>query len=502
MKQVLTVFFLTFLALNVFAQEEVRGVCGVTERNPMLKESLSRYYKGDFDQTEALKYIPVVVHNVGNNDGEGYIYEKNIFQMIPGLNEYYKDTDFRFYLADNNVNYLNSNSVHTNPEGSFAQIKMKSQRTAFDYGINLFIAKKLGDVAIGTKLGYFTGYPNDWIVMKHSEINYSSNTLAHEVGHFFSLDHTFFGWESHPFRQEDFPNDWPIAPVNTPSFNQETELVDGSNATAAADLITDTPPDYNFGIIWNNCDYTGGAKDPNGVLVDPQEKNQMSYFNGCDQIFTPIQSDVMVANYGTVGREYLQNDYVPTLDPVVEEATLVSPIDGEAAGTSNVTLKWNTVDKASRYFIQISRTTDFSEFVNRYYTTETQFTIPDELTADVNYFWRVVPFNEAGNQSTLSTIMEKFTTHPVATSDIKEINAWTILPNPTTGAVNLTIQSDKALTISAQVISLDGRVLSIKEFRTATGQQNSQMPTIDTKGTFFLRLMSNNGVETRRIVVQ
>ncbi len=502
MKQVLTVFFFTILAIAAFAQEEVRGVCGVTELSPNLDKNLVKYYKGDFDQTEAIKYIAVVVHNVGNNAGEGYIYERNIFQMIPGLNEYYKDTDFRFYLADNDINYLNSTSVHTNPEGSFAQIKMKNLRSEYAHGINLFIAKKLGDVGIGTKLGYFSGYPNDWIVMKHSEINYSSNTLAHEVGHFFSLAHTFYGWENHPFQEEDFSDIWPIAPVNSPSFNQKVELVDGSNATTAADRITDTPPDYNFGLIWPGCDYDGGAKDPNGVLVDPQEKNQMSYFNGCDPIFTPMQSDVMVVDYETVGREYIHSDYVPTLEPVVEEATLISPIEGEAAGTTNVTLKWEAVDKATRYFVQISRTTDFSEFVNRYYTTETQFTIPETLTSDVNYFWRVVPFNEAGNHSEGVTGSEKFTTQPLATSDIQEINAWNILPNPTTGEVNLTIQSDKALTLSAQLIALDGRVLSSKVFNTNTGQQNFQMPSIDSKGTYFLRLMSNNGVETRRIIVQ
>ena len=40
----------------------------------------------------------------------------------------------------------------------------------------------------------------------------------------------------------------------------------------SGDFLCDTPADYNLGFGWNNCNYTGGAMDPNGILLNPDEK--------------------------------------------------------------------------------------------------------------------------------------------------------------------------------------------------------------------------------------
>lgn len=48
----------------------------------------------------------------------------------------------------------------------------------------------------------------------------------------------------------------------------------------SADGFCDTPADYNlgFGFQGPGCVYTGCAKDPDNVKLDPNEANLMSYF--------------------------------------------------------------------------------------------------------------------------------------------------------------------------------------------------------------------------------
>ena len=60
------------------------------------------------------------------------------------------------------------------------------------------------------------------------------------------------------------------APASSPG-GIPTEKMDGSNCETAGDYLCDTPPDYN-GFGWDDCDYDGGAQDPMGVEIDPEER--------------------------------------------------------------------------------------------------------------------------------------------------------------------------------------------------------------------------------------
>lgn len=85
--------------------------------------------------------------------------------------------------------------------------------------------------------------------------------LAHELGHVFSLDHTF-------------PN--MAGPVAT------DELVDGSNCSTAGDFICDTPADPGLTAVPNRvdslCNYTDTIyTDANGDLFQPDTRNIMSF---------------------------------------------------------------------------------------------------------------------------------------------------------------------------------------------------------------------------------
>lgn len=113
-------------------------------------------------------------------------------------------------------------------------------------------------------LGYETMYISDkaW---------FNKSTLAHELGHFFGLQHTF---------------------GKVTSENATLEKPDGTNCIGEGDFICDTPADPN-GRTDKNCNYTGKYAK-NGVQFKPQVSNYMSYYpNSCKNEFTKGQYNAM-----------------------------------------------------------------------------------------------------------------------------------------------------------------------------------------------------------------
>jgi hypothetical protein len=81
--------------------------------------------------------------------------------------------------------------------------------------------------------------------------------VAHELGHYFGLFHTFEG--------------------------EGTELVSGNNCTTEGDLVCDTPADPyidgdSFGNYVDNCHFISTRKDAEGNYYDPDLGNLMSYY--------------------------------------------------------------------------------------------------------------------------------------------------------------------------------------------------------------------------------
>ncbi len=507
MKRFFTILSILFISAQAFSQAIPRGFCGNMPSDAAMEKlmaSKAMFEKLDIIQIEDTKYIPIKFHLIAKTDGSERVKEYDMLRQLCVLNQDYSNTDFQFYIKDG-FSYYNSTYIFDSPRSSqLATNQMQNLKNANNNAINVFIVNNIGtgQGGIGTVLGYYASQ-YDWVVMIKQEPQGGTNTLSHELGHFFSLAHTFYGYEGAPFLPTS--TGWPIAPYNAPNTGI-TENQDGSNCSTAADKLCDTPPDYNFGIKWNNCTYTGGAKDPKGEIVDPMENNQMCYFNGCyPYVFTADQVDMMYGDYAKVSRNYIKSSYVPNTTQVTDQATLVWPGNNEnSGGTIGVTLDWNDVPNAEYYLLEVSRSLNFSQFTQNYIVTESQKELP-ELTANKNYFWKVTPFNDGASCVTgLTSPKWKFIASPLATSNIKEINAWDVIPNPTTAStLKFAIELDKALDITAQLVSVNGQVLSTKDLKVNTGKQVISMPNTKlSNGTYFLRLISKNGMETRRVVIQ
>lgn len=100
---------------------------------------------------------------------------------------------------------------------------------------------------------------------------FNQSTLAHELGHFFGLQHTF---------------------GKSPSENTTFEKPDGSNCIDEADFICDTPADPN-GKINSRCEFIG-LSDKKTHDFKPLVNNYMSYYqNVCKNEFTEEQKTAM-----------------------------------------------------------------------------------------------------------------------------------------------------------------------------------------------------------------
>lgn len=142
--------------------------------------------------------------------------------------------------------------------------------------INVYI---VGSIVPAPEAG-FASMGADYMVLTHSCV-LDGKCWSHEMGHFFSLPHTF-------------------------DTSVGAELVNESNCATAGDLICDTPADINPAPVSNSgCQWTGTNVDANGDFYTPIIGNIMSYHpSPCKTPFTVGQFNKML-NYYISFRNYL-----------------------------------------------------------------------------------------------------------------------------------------------------------------------------------------------------
>jgi hypothetical protein len=451
------------------------------------------------------QYVPIKFHLVARTDGSGRVSEHKLLDQICLLNEIFSALNVQFYIR-NGFNYINNTAVFNDP--------LATQNTIMTFerdrnAINLFI---VGNSDSGDGLGVVLGFYNpryDHIVVDKSvivNVGGTAKALAHEIGHFFTLLHTHNGWDSEPW-DETIGNP---APGIAPDGVTTTEKMDGSNCDRAGDFLCDTPPDYN-GFGWPTCDYDGGARDPDGVLIDPNENNIMSYFlaNSCspqDFYFSEEQKQIMLASLSSTQRAYLRNSYSP--QPLTESVELITPINGQNApgGTGMVRLEWTPVENATNYLVEIGRVATFSISPIRLFVEENFVDVPG-LDIGRRFYWRVRPVNASFTCEDLSSETTSFTvsSSSTAVNDLPFLNSWSLSPNPVKESNELQLFLDTKTGFEAELnlFGITGqRVRSLGRTRFNTGENRMSIPTGNlTPGVYLLSVASEEGRLNQRIVI-
>lgn len=509
-RTVYTFILLIALQTATFAQT-YRPVCGTSQEDLGIISQRLQQHLADIRNNPAtleertIKYVPITFHLVAKSDGTGRITEKDVYDQLCALNEDYADMEIQFYIKK--LNYINNTTVFQAHANAFGF--MQFQR---DLGsINIWVvedATPAGD-GLGTTLGYYTA-SFDWLVVRKDEINDDSSTLPHEIGHYFSLDHPFNGWDFEPY---DPALHGTPAPAISPG-GVATERQDGSNCATAGDFLCDTAPDYNLGFGWANCNYTGGAKDPAGVNINPDEKLFMGYFLNCpreDYYFSEQQKQVMqqdlagrlTLSSGNIRRVVLGTNINTTV--INETPQLVSPIDSSVtSGYNAVTLVWNGVTGADSYLLQVSRLSNFSIITYQDLVYGTSKVVND-LQADKIHFWRVRPQNNYYACAPFSATEAFKTGVAVSTDQIASVDNWAVMPNPTDGQTDLFVRINANTAFDGRLMLLNatGQVIQQQAAqRFEAGEQNLQIPVANLQaGVYIVSLQTQEGRLNKRIVV-
>lgn len=246
-------------------------------------------------------YVPIQFHIVKRDDGTGGETQKDILDNLCKLNEDFDSIGVQFYLGGP-IRSINQSLLYEHEiGGAMGNYFMSLYREPSM--VNIFVGNRIsGGSNGGTLLGYYSSRL-DAIFAIRGSVNRTNSTLTHEIGHFLSLAHTFYGWEGLAYSDAADGQTGTLGIIEnangrTPTILPAGALVEtvprsggGENCQLAADGFCDTYPNYLFGFYGNRyndgCDYTATAMDPNGWLLNPSsiapEPTRFIFEEGSDE---------------------------------------------------------------------------------------------------------------------------------------------------------------------------------------------------------------------------
>ncbi|MFN0015791.1 MAG: M12 family metallo-peptidase [Saprospiraceae bacterium] len=221
------------------------------------------------------KKFTIVAHVFLDSLGAPTITEMAIRQAVADINPFFAPICASFEICEFRYH---ENWQHDVVENTTEEIPEITTKYNVERRINMYFVTDFASPINACGLAELSGIGNpvsSFILIRKDCIN--ARVFAHEMGHFFSLKHTFEGSGS--------------------------ELVDGSNCTTAGDQICDTPADPYVegdplgGYVDGNCRFINNKTDLSGNYYNPDLGNIMSYYD-CDTCgFTWGQLSAMAKAY-------------------------------------------------------------------------------------------------------------------------------------------------------------------------------------------------------------
>ena len=282
--------------------------------------------------------VPIWVTIVRQNNG--YSLHNDIFapkQIIGEVNSYF-NSGIHFYVCG--VTYLNSDQYYDLKRTS--DVNGPSEVPGLEaaaHALNpIEYPKGYVDVFFLGSMTPGGAYANEPLGSYRGSIlmtYFSGNTLAHELGHYFGLPHTFQGGVS-----VFFPNNPEFAQYVHPG-GLPVVLSTGTFACdETGDYICDTPGDPRLcSAPFPQCDFLGClpgfTHDPLGIAYAPDITLLMSYY-GCRNRFSDKQNEIMVGMLtGHPDWAFLNDSEIPNCQELpYDEGLVVRNCEGVMIGTN------------------------------------------------------------------------------------------------------------------------------------------------------------------------
>jgi hypothetical protein len=449
-----------------------------TELTPEVKN----WFQGlDHEKRKLLKiqngalYVPVVLHLVGTDLGFGYFPKDQAYQLICELNRHFVPVNMRFFLADT-IRYIANTSYYKHDwSDGYDMMNIHNERNA----MNVYVVQ---DPAGACGYAYYPGggpgQGRGGIALAKSCSNPGNSTLPHEVGHYFSLPHTFDQW------------------------NSNAEFVDGTNCSNAGDYFCDTPADF-LDFRWN-CPYTGNKFDPNGDPYAPDGSLFMSYsIEPCGNRFSFEQLQAMRQSR-TLDRPYLSMFTPPPFaDKTIVE--LQTPTDSSLVPTQGFMLRWKSVPGVFEYAGFISQA-NFAVASIKFYTTDTFYYVDKPLVAGKTYRWKVSPILPYYPCMDADSSDGHFVFTPDASITSRNEDAtrshFAVFPQPALANQSFQIQGNFSLSLLPYITDIQGKKINHISMQIQEGNI-SIPPGSLLPGVYFLHIPeSKHQTHTLKIIIQ
>ncbi len=481
--------------------------CG-TETNAQILQDysafLSVHQRPGSTQLDTFMNFPIQLHVITDANQTIRISQGTLISTICELNVKYLPVKFRFFLRGD-INYIASSAWAALPSKSIGDQIM------LQYNVNRVINVYFTDLSqLNPPLCGYATFPGTGPgtafrqggLFMGTNGNCSSNgntTFAHEMGHYFNLLHPFQGTSS----------------LNkfSPSFERVTRNPNeisprlSANCTTAGDLLCDTRADW-IGDRWN-CNVAQPIQtDLNNDTIRPDATLYMGYSDdACQSRFSPQQIALM-RNVSNTSRAYLKSPPMEAFDTILTTTTNLEPANNtQLVNPQDFTLRWSKINGATSYALRISRTPNFStidfeaivtggDTSYRYFTTAATKFIPN-----VNYSWSVLPFNHAV-LCTPSSTPSRFRTGFVGTQNLD--SEMGIYPNVLENGESTRIQFKNPMDgyFSAQIVDMNGRLVRTEAFEGQNQTQFSIGMFGMAPGMYLIKVQTEAGLMTQRIIVR
>ena len=503
MKKILIAFILITLFKSSYAQLDGRPAdwCG-TKLSKQQLDWLDNYQRNNalFDNLSARKkssstvWIPIKAHIVGKDDASGYYNLDYLFTAISELNTRYIPLNFHFFLY-NDLDFINSTSFYNDGNQTNTNAVTAMYTHNVSEALNIYFLNV--DPAL---CGYYTPSTDNVVIFGKNCGNPGGTTIAHEVGHYFSLPHTFFGWEG-------CNNNCGI--ISGAPAPPNPEFVKRTNCAASGDKFCDTKADYFSYRQPCPIPTTCVTKDPHGDTLHPDYSLYMSYFDdACVSQFSNEEMGAMRANADTLGLHNKFTLNAPQNAYAVPKSTLLIPADQDfIPQADNVHFSWNSVAGADAYMIvaydQFSTNPRFAHIIR-----DTFFVAHGANSFDINsvYQWQVRAFTLGDPKSSSYTSKFSFSTGSIlGIESIENSFKIQIAPNPVTknNGFHIWINAKQTDDAVAKIFSIDGKLLAEKNLSIEAGDKSYSMDVSKlSAGMYFCKMTGSKISFNQSFVVE
>jgi hypothetical protein len=202
-------------------------------------------------------------------------------------------------------------------------------------------------------------------------------------------------------------------------------------------------------------------------------------------------------------KKFLLYNQVPKPMVDTKATTLYSPLDNTQISAQGVLFKWDKVQDAEQYVIQISRSSSFSSLDYDIVTDKTEYVL--DMVANRIYYAQVRAFNSHSTATPWTkSISFKTIETSSAVNDESIFNSFAVFPNPLNNSELLQVIANISENLKSEITltSITGQILFSQKMNLLQGENRFEIPFILPKGIHLLTVISEKGKMVRKIVVE